>query len=188
MKLTESQLRSIVREEINRLHEATGEVKEAVDANNFDHLEIGNDYKVSGMPGKHQFIGWFDESGEIASIDLPTEKTRLKFLDINDNEEWDAYYFNRYFCWGSSAKKLIVKELTTNNLQKESAYDLNDLAKRAVDVIMIKYTGKIYNTPSGEIENELFSYLESAGLANADLYNAVEQAQERLERIFKISF
>lgn len=65
---------------------------------------------------------------------------------------------------------------------------IEDLAKRAANAIAEKYTGKIYNTPSGEIENELLSYLESVGLTGLDLYDAMEQAQERLERIFKISF
>lgn len=192
MKLTESQLRNIVRQELKRLHESTGEVEEVVDASNFGHLEIGNTYSVAGMPGKHEFIDWVDESGESVPADLPAEETLLKFLDLKHNEEWEAYYFNGRFCWGSSADKLVVKEspsVSGNSREMPKVnIDLGSLAKRAVNMINLKYAGKIHRAPSGEIENELISYLESVGLMGRDLDEASNNALQELEWIHQMSF
>ena len=110
MRITESQLRRIVRNEIRRLHESTGEIEEEVNARNFDHLEVGQRYTVVGMPGRNEFVGWFTESGEQASADVPPEQTMLKFRDLVDGYEWEAYFHRGKFCWGSGAEPLVVQE------------------------------------------------------------------------------
>ena len=110
MRITESQLRRIVRNEIRKLHESTGEVEEEVNAQNFGHLAIGNKYHVSGMTGVNEFVGWFTESGEEAGTDVPAQQTVLLFHDSENAEQWEAYYHEGLFCWGTSADPLVVKE------------------------------------------------------------------------------
>ena len=110
MKITESQLRRIVRNEIRSLSESTGEVEEEVNASNFGHLEVGNRYRVAGM-GVNEFVGWFTESGSEASADVPPQQTMLVFRDVRNGEEWEAYFHRGKFCWGSSADPLIVQEV-----------------------------------------------------------------------------
>ena len=110
MRITESQLRKIVREEIRCLHESTGEVEEEVDISNFGHLEVGNRYRVAGM-GVNEFVGWFTESGAEASADVPPQQTVLVFRDMRDGDEWEAYFHAGKFCWGTSADPLVVQEV-----------------------------------------------------------------------------
>ena len=110
VRITESQLRKIVRNEIRRLHESTGEVEEEVDAQNFGHLEVGNRYTVVGMSGANEFVGWFTESGEKAAALVRPEKTTLVFRDTVGGDEWEAYFHRGKFCWGTSADPLIVQE------------------------------------------------------------------------------
>jgi len=79
-----------------------------VDDHSWEHLEVGVDYHVKGMPGVQIFKGWVDNRG------LPTdaeaaEEVWLAFEDEVDGDIWEAYEFKGKFAWGSGAKPLIVK-------------------------------------------------------------------------------
>jgi len=88
----------------------------------------------------------------------------------------------------SMLRKMIKEEIQKINESRSHFYRSDDIVKETVSVIIDKYRGRIYNIPSGEIENEIFQYLANAGLSDIDLYDATERVQKELERIFKISF
>lgn len=106
------QLRA-VKSESKKLKEATGGdgKLEKVDQSNWQHLEVGNTYKCK--TGRHaviaKFLGWVDESGADTDSEDPNT-TRLKFADVSDGMEWEAYFSGGKFAVGSSADTLFVKE------------------------------------------------------------------------------
>jgi hypothetical protein len=92
--------------------EATGEVEEVVDASNFEHLEVGNTYLVTVGNDRVEctFVGWVDKSGAPTESEDP-EQVDLRFADVSDGMEWEAYFFDGTYCGGSSADPLYVKEM-----------------------------------------------------------------------------
>jgi hypothetical protein len=120
IRLTQKQLRGIIREML--VKEATGGDGrlEAIDETNWQHLEVGNVYrcKVGRVRTKASFVGWVDKAGDPAAIEPedPTE-IELKFVDLEttgfsqEGEEWTAYFHGGHYCVGSSAEKLYVMEL-----------------------------------------------------------------------------
>lgn len=99
MKISIKQLRTIIREEIQRVNESTGEAGfEVVDLKNAGHLEVGNSYRVKGMRGLQRFEDWLGGEAE------------LMFVDQNDGDEWRAYESDGTYCWGSSCTPLEVSE------------------------------------------------------------------------------
>jgi hypothetical protein len=80
----------------------------------------------------------------------------------------------------STLRKIIKEEIQKIKESRSKFYENSDIAKEVVSVIIDKHRGRIYGVPSGEIENEIFQYLENAGLSDADLYDAAERAQKEL--------
>ena len=98
MKITESQLRRIIREEKRRLVEAPVGVQ-------LEDLEPGEMYQVlvkasygGSSPVFAEFVGWkLGEGGP-----------RMVWKDEDDGTEWEAYLSNSVFSVGSSARPLRV--------------------------------------------------------------------------------
>ncbi len=109
MKLTVGQLKKLV------LREATGDGKfELIDASNFEHLEVGNEYiaKVEGERIRTVFVDWVLKDGSSADPDERNpEKVELRFRDVKDGFEWEAFYFKGHYAQGSGAEPLYVKEV-----------------------------------------------------------------------------
>lgn len=106
------QLRA-VKSESKKLREATGGdgKLERVDQSNWQHLEVGNTYLCKTGRDKvlAKFLGWVDESGVDSDSEDPNV-TNLKFADVSDGMEWEAYFSGGKFAAGSSADTLFVKE------------------------------------------------------------------------------
>jgi hypothetical protein len=79
---------------------------ELVTKDNVFHLEVGNEYRVKKMPNLQRFNGWSGDE------DTAAEDVKLTFVDQTDGDEWEAYLMTgtKYFAWGSSGDRLIVKE------------------------------------------------------------------------------
>lgn len=112
MKITVKQLRHLI-------DEATGEGHfERVDGSNWEHLEVGNTYKVRVGSERimSEFLGWFDhdasqEDRQVETSSENPEEVVLRFRDIKDGFEWDAYWFDGVYVAGSSAQTLRVLEM-----------------------------------------------------------------------------
>jgi hypothetical protein len=97
-----------------RVTEATGGdgKLERVTEQNWQHLEVGNEYLVKHgrMKLKCGFVGWVDQQGAPTESEDPTQ-VNLKFVELGTGKEWEAYFFDGGYAVGSSADKLYVKEL-----------------------------------------------------------------------------
>jgi hypothetical protein len=98
MKITEKQLRQIIREERQKL------VREALPSKQrvfLEDLEPGVVYRLAtsqGSLGTSEFVGWKIEDGA----------PRMMWLDPEDGTEWEAYLYNDEFSVGSSGLRLKV--------------------------------------------------------------------------------
>lgn len=78
----------------------------------WQHLEVGMEFicKVGRERVPAKFLGWFDKKGQPTESENPDE-VDLRFADLSDGMEWEAYWFEGAYCAGSSADKLYVKEM-----------------------------------------------------------------------------
>jgi len=117
MKIKKSELRAMIRETVQhvlaRMNEAIGgDGSERVDAQGWEHLEVGNTYIIDGVRSK--FVGWFYEDGTEANIDeSDPSRVYLKFEDEDDGFQWNSYWSESESSYvvGSSADPLVVQEV-----------------------------------------------------------------------------
>lgn len=92
--------------------EATGDDgMTVVDASNWQHLEVGNTYmcQVGSDNVKATFSGWVDKQGNPTEAENP-EEVELRFADVSDGMEWEAYWSDGSYCAGTSTEPLSVEE------------------------------------------------------------------------------
>ena len=113
MKITIGELKQLIKEATG------GDGKfDRVDGRSFQHLEVGNTYIVkSGRSRiKATFVGWVTKDGQLAAPDIEDpNQIDLRFADVDDGMEWEAYWYEGArgggaYAVGSSADTLFVKE------------------------------------------------------------------------------
>jgi hypothetical protein len=84
--------------------------KVKISDDSWQHLEVGINYKVKGMSGLHEFLGWVDSATLEETYSEDPTTVILLFRDVAVNDEWEAYDYGDTFAWGSGAKPLIIKD------------------------------------------------------------------------------
>ena len=95
--------------EESKISEYVGDGKfEFITEDNFSHLEIGTHIlKHRAMTYKAEFKGWVSEDGKPTEEEDP-EKVFLQFED--EDGEFTLYFSDGFYCIGSSADKVKVKQ------------------------------------------------------------------------------
>lgn len=85
---------------------------ELVDARNWQHLEVGNEYRwrAGRDKGHSVFNGWVDKNTQQPTDSEDPEEVSLSFSDVSDGFQWEAYWSEGAYCVGSSADRLYVVE------------------------------------------------------------------------------
>jgi hypothetical protein len=191
MRLTESMLRKIIKEEIQKTNESPLK-KPSIPGNILAFAKKKGPWAVTLLK---KAASWAHKSGKTISGGTAIGKNyRTLVLDVTHNGgeiridlEDETIKLHGEIVNSPKEFAAVLSKKNVNE-SRSRVYDIDSVVKETFGVIVDKYGGKIYDVPAGQIENEIIMHLEDMGLADVKLYRALEEVQDELERIFKISF